>query len=155
MKKILLILTLIFTGISYSQVVLNVNSPLNIGGSYDFEYAKPVDGWGNADLTIQGNFVQGDLMFVEDGSPGLNAQGNPISQEGCNALINDLTGKIAVVFRNTCEFSTKALNAQNAGAIGVIIINREDAVLTPAAGTFGASVTIPVAIVSSALFLMI
>ena len=47
-------------------------------------------------------------MFAEDGTTGLNPQGNPISQEGCNPLINDLTGKIAVIWRNTCEFGAKA-----------------------------------------------
>ena len=61
-------------------------------------------------------------MMVDDGLPETNAQGNPISAEGCNPLINNLTGKIAVIYRNTCEFGAKALNAQNAGAIGVIII---------------------------------
>ena len=30
-----------------------------------------------------------------------------------NALTNDLTGKIAVVWRNTCQFGGKILNAQS------------------------------------------
>ena len=29
----------------------------------------------------------------DDGTTGLNPQGNPLSAEGCNPLINDLTGK--------------------------------------------------------------
>jgi hypothetical protein len=87
-------------------------------------------------------------MIVDDGSTGLNAQGNPISAEGCNPLINNLTGKIAVVFRNTCEFGMKALNAQNAGAVGVIVVNRNPGeVIAMGAGASGANVTIPVVMV--------
>jgi hypothetical protein len=65
-------------------------------------------------------------MLVEDGTLGLNGQGNPISQEGCDTLTNDLTGKIAVIYRNTCSFSSKVYYAQMAGAVAVVIINRED-----------------------------
>jgi len=87
-------------------------------------------------------------MVVDDGSTGTNAQGNPISAEGCNPLINNLTGKIAVVFRNNCKFGMKALNAQNAGAVGVIVINRNPGeVIAMGAGASGANVTIPVVMV--------
>ena len=41
------------------------------------------------------------LMFVDDGTPGSNPQGNPVAAEGCNPLVNNLTGKIAVIYRNT------------------------------------------------------
>jgi minor extracellular serine protease Vpr len=34
-----------------------------------------------------------------------------------------LTGKIALISRGTCTFSTKIRNAQDAGAVGVIIVN--------------------------------
>ena len=60
-----------------------------------------------------------------------------------------LTGKIAVIYRNTCEFGTKALNAQNAGAVGVIIINRDPEVIEMGGGADGGSVTIPVVMISS------
>lgn len=71
----------------------------------------------------------------------------------CSAAFNaqDVNGKIAVVYRGTCEFSTKALNAQNAGAIGVIIVNNEpgDATIDMGAGVDAASVAIPVIMVSA------
>jgi len=41
----------------------------------------------------------------------------------CDPLTTDLTGKIAVVGRGTCSFSTKIRNAQNAGATAVIVVN--------------------------------
>ncbi len=37
----------------------------------------------------------------------------------------DLTGQIALLGRGTCDFTDKVRNAQNAGAVGVIMVNRE------------------------------
>jgi len=120
-------------------------SPQSIVANYTHTWADPGSGWGTPDFNIPGTFVQDTLKIVDDGSTGTNAQGNPISAEGCNPLINDLTGKIAVIFRNTCEFGVKALNAQNAGAVGVIIVNRNPGeVIAMGAGAQGANVTIPV-----------
>ena len=43
--------------------------------------------------------------------------------DGCTAISTSLAGKIALIDRGVCEFGTKALNAQKARAIGVIIAN--------------------------------
>jgi minor extracellular serine protease Vpr len=42
---------------------------------------------------------------------------------GCTAISTDLTGKIALIDRGVCTFSTKVRNAQAAGAVGVLIVN--------------------------------
>jgi len=150
MKKLLLIIAV--TGAtmwSQAQVIFAVQSPASIEGNYAFSWADPAGGWGTPNFNIPGTYVEGELMIVNDGSAGLNPQGNPVSAEGCNTLINDLTGKIAFIYRNTCEFGTKAFNAQVAGAIGVVIVNREPEVIAMGAGAQGAGVTIPVAFVSS------
>jgi len=148
MKKLLLsIATIALTFWSGAQVICAGVSPMPIQGNYSFTWADPAGGWGTPDFLIPGTFVQDTLMMTDDGSPGLNAQGNPISAEGCNPLINNLTGKIAVIYRNTCEFGAKALNAQNAGAVAVIIINREPGVVAMGAGASGANVTIPVVMI--------
>jgi minor extracellular serine protease Vpr len=42
---------------------------------------------------------------------------------GCTAVSTALTGKIAVINRGVCTFSTKIRNAQTAGAVGVLIVN--------------------------------
>lgn len=145
MKKLLLsIASIALTFWSGAQVICAGISPMPIQGNYSFTWADPAGGWGTPDFLIPGTFVQDTLMMVDDGSPGLNAQGNPVSAEGCNPLINNLTGKIAVIYRNTCEFGAKALNAQNAGAVAVIILNREPGVIQMGAGASGANVTIPV-----------
>lgn len=71
--------------------------------------------------------------------------------DGCGALTNAgaMNGKIALIQRGSCEFGTKALNAQNAGAVAVIIVNNvPGAAVGMGAGSNGASVTIPVLMVS-------
>ena len=62
-------------------------------------------------------------------------------------LINDLSGKIAAM-KNTCQFGVKILNAQKAGAIAAIIINREPGFCQP--GDSGALCTIPTIFLDSA-----
>ena len=71
-------------------------------------------GWGG---DIEDGYIYGELVLVDDGSAA--------PTEGCNTLINnaDLNGKIAVALRGSCNFTVKAMNAQDAGAIGLIIVN--------------------------------
>lgn len=146
MKKLLLsVSAVILAFTANSQVIVKGISPAAVVGTYTHSWADPAGGWATPDFLVPGTFVEDTLMMVEDGTPGTNPQGNPISQEGCNPLTNDLTGKIAVIFRNTCEFGAKAINAQNAGAVGVIIVNRNPGEwLNMGPGANGANVTIPV-----------
>ena len=65
---------------------------------------------------------------------------------GCTALTNasQVSGKVALIDRGACEFSTKVLNAQNAGAIAVIIANNVASGLPGmGAGVDAPHVTIP------------
>jgi len=41
----------------------------------------------------------------------------------CTALTGPLSGKIALISRGTCTFSTKIRNAQDAGAVAVLVVN--------------------------------
>jgi hypothetical protein len=150
MKKLLLSLSVVALAYwSSAQVIVAGVSPNSIVANYAFTWAEP-GAWGTPDFNIPGTFVQDTLMLVEDGSTGTNPQGNPISQEGCNPLTNNLTGKIAVIYRNTCEFGAKAFNAQEAGAVGVIIINRDPDVIPMGGGAQGANVTIPCVMLGNA-----
>jgi subtilisin family serine protease len=51
--------------------------------------------------------------------------GTPASTaDACTALpAGSLTGKVALIRRGTCTFHVKSLNAQNAGAVGVVLYN--------------------------------
>jgi hypothetical protein len=159
MKKMLLVMAVsFFTLEAIAQVVVAGVSPASVQGNYDYGWQANEAGWPGEtddgtwalalDFNVDGTNVEGEIMLVEDGTPGTNLQGNPISQEGCSPLTNDLTGKIAVIYRNTCNFSLKAYNAQMAGAIAVIIVNREDAGISMTAGPDGVNVTIPVVILN-------
>lgn len=150
MKKLLLTLSVVALAYwSSAQVIVAGVSPTSIIANYSFTWAEP-GGWGTPDFNVPGTYVQDTLMLVEDGSTGTNPEGNPISQEGCNPLTNNLTGKIAVIYRNTCEFGAKAFNAQEAGAVGVIIINRDPDAVAMGGGAQGANVTIPVVMIGNA-----
>lgn len=61
--------------------------------------------------------VAGNIVLVDDGSP------NPT--EGCNPLTGFPAGAIALIDRGTCPFTQKVLNAQNAGAVAVVVANNE------------------------------
>jgi len=90
-----------------------------------------------------------EVMVVDDGSA------DPT--QGCNPLVNDLTGKVALIDRGGCEFGQKVFNAESAGAVGAIINNATqgcstgtspDCVIGMAPGAFGLLSTIPAVMVS-------
>ena len=140
---------------TFSQIQFNIESPSSIAGNVGFTTTadpgvSPAGWTATPDLNDTANAVLDTLMFVEDGTTGTNPQGNPISQEGCFPLINDLTGKIAVIWRNTCQFGTKIQFAEQAGARAVIIINREPGLVNMAPGDSGAVCTIPAIFVEDA-----
>lgn len=125
--------TIAGTGSSFNARI-TVNSPAGISGDYFGVRAA----FGSS-LTP----ITGDLVLVDDGSASSN--------EGCGALVNAaaINGNIAVIYRGTCEFGTKVLNAENAGAIAVIVVN--NTAETPsvmAEGAEGATVTIPSLMIS-------
>ena len=157
-KFILTISALALTYIATAQITVAGVSPQSIVANYAHTWADPADAWGTPDFTVPGTFIQDTLKLADDGTPGLNAQGNPVSASGCTALApGSLAGKIAVVFRGdgttnanngACEFGLKALNAEQAGAVAVIVINRNpNEVINMGAGVSGANVTIPVVLI--------
>ena len=140
------------------QVVCSGVSPASIAGNYAFSWGTPANTWGSPDFNIPGTYVQDTLMLVDDGSVGNSTiSGVPLANYGCGTLINNLAGKIAVVYRydggtasTICYMSEKALIAQNAGAIAVLIVNRPSAGADIGTGglTVAPSVTIPVVLLN-------
>ncbi len=157
MKKLLLSLGLVLVGsTAMSQVIFSVEEPASISGFYDFTSNGDGSSWGTATLAGLPPVID-TVILADDGTPGVNAQGNPASATGCNALpAGSLAGKIAIVFRGdggnpaigACGFGVKAQMCANAGAVAVIIVNRDETVIAMNGGTEGAAVTIPVIMVS-------
>jgi hypothetical protein len=120
-----------------NQIQLSVTKPTSIANNFTFQAPSA---WG---ANLQNTYASGELVVVNDGTVG--------DSLGCTALTNaaQVNGKIAVVYRGSCEFGIKALNAQNAGAIGVIVINNAAGTMDMGVGANGAGVTIPVAMISN------
>ncbi len=113
---------------------VNITAPAAIAG------IKPA---GTADFGPQSFSVTADVVVVNDGAGTTN--------DGCETpFVNAaaIAGKIAFIDRGTCGFAVKALNAQNAGAIGVIIGNNQGG--TAVSGMTGGSAanTIPTVMLS-------
>ncbi|MBL4755042.1 MAG: T9SS type A sorting domain-containing protein [Flavobacteriales bacterium] len=143
MKKLVLLSFCILLSYTFTnaQVSVYVVEPQSLSGSLDFTWADPGGGWGTSDLNDPLNSVEDTIVLVDDGTTA--------DSLGCNPLVNDLTGKIAVVYRGACQFGTKAFNAQNAGAVGVIIINNvAGGPVGMAPGSDGANVVIPLVMIS-------
>lgn len=154
MKNVLLFISLVLVFGLKSQVIVKVTqSPNNtslIGVIPSIWADAASTGWSTPDLTIAANAIEAELIFVDDTvSSTIDANGNPTWQDACEPIVNDLTGKIAVVYRSFCWHDIKANYAQQAGAIGVIIINRDPGPFAMGGSTVGSSVTIPVVSIGS------
>ncbi|MGZ8729832.1 MAG: PA domain-containing protein [Thermoanaerobaculia bacterium] len=118
--------------------IFTVTQPSAIASNYDI---------GTATFGPPANLasMSGRVVAATDTA---NAEG-PSTTDGCTALSNAdaISGNIALIDRGTCTFVAKARNAQNAGAIGVIVAdNRKETCLPPAMGSNSdhADITIPV-----------
>ncbi len=65
-----------------------------------------------------------------------------VGSDACEPIPNNLDGKIALVDRGACAFTTKVGNAQAAGAKGVMVANNQPSGPAPMGGT-DPSITIP------------
>jgi uncharacterized protein (TIGR03437 family) len=90
-------------GVAFQRV--QINSPLVIAGIYPGAFSD----FGPA---LRGSTLTGNVVLA-------------LPNEGCTPLTNSaqMAGRIAVIPRGTCTFTTKVRNAQRAGAVAVIITN--------------------------------
>jgi hypothetical protein len=106
---------------------LTVNTPPSLAGNYGTGLSTT---FGPQTFTLTGNLV----LAVDNAAP---------TGDGCSTIGAAVAGKIAVIDRGICGFGAKVLNAQTAGAIGVIIVDNIAGVIPPALGGTGAGVSIP------------
>ncbi len=109
-----------------------------------FSVTEPVGVAGNREVgtaefgpAIGETAVEGNVVAAYDASSQ--------SALGCQNIVNaaEVAGNVALVDRGTCYFHEKALKAQNAGAIALIICNFEETTINMAAIGGLPDVTIP------------
>ena len=110
-----------YTGVRFT-------APAGAAGDYDLAFAT----FGPA--PVVGSFG-GTAVYTDDGVGAVN--------DACEPIVNAaaIAGKYAIADRGTCTFTVKAKNAQDAGAIGVIIANNASGL--PGMGGSDPSITIP------------
>ena len=116
--------------------ILQVNSPSPIANKYGGILATFSPKLSLVPITA-------NMVLVNDGTT------NPTL--GCSTLVNSaaIAGKIALITRGTCNYATKILNAQNAGAIAAVIINSSATGVFAMTGS-SAGITIPSLMIAKA-----
>jgi hypothetical protein len=146
MKKLFTILCLYLVNSMSAQVIFYVENPADLEGNYEMTWADPAGGWGSPDLNDPLNATTGNLVFAVDGTAA-----DSLCCDTIGGIVNgaEIDGNIAVIFRGSCQFGLKAYNAQNSGAIAVVIINNvPGSPIGMAPGDVGANVTIPVVMIT-------
>jgi len=113
--------------------LLRVNDPATVAGDYQVgaaSFGPPLSAPG----------LTGELVLAFDA---LDAAG-PSTTDACSPIANaaEVSGRVALVDRGTCGFVIKVKNAQNAGAIAVLV--GDNAAGGPPAGLGGADPTITI-----------
>jgi len=133
--------TATWPGVLSGAPLLTLSGPAagTAAGNYDIGRASF-----GARLSASG--TAGDIMPIIPDSPGV---------EGCAPFtaLNKLavSGNVALISRGTCGFAVKAKNAQDAGAIGVIIQDNVAAAAPPGLGGTDDTVIIPTVSVTQAV----
>lgn len=93
-----------------SSQIFNINSPSNLAG---YKTASEGNLSVNNAIADKGPITADVVLYS---TTGLN--------DGCAASVGTtMIGKIALIDRGNCSFTTKIKNAQNAGALAVIVVN--------------------------------
>lgn len=112
---------------AFANSYFKINEPLSISGQYTY---LPASTFG-----IDKYYITAEIR-----------QAYPL--DACSA-VEDLSGKIALIQRGSCTFVSKALAAQNAGALAVVIFNNVEGDI-PLMGGDDLGITIPVIAISLA-----
>lgn len=119
---------------------LTVTEPASVARNYDIGIATfgPVANRS----AISGRIVRALDDVTTDG---------PTTFDACTPITNAaaINGNVAMIDRGNCTFVSKALNAQSAGAIGVVIVDNQRATCQPPSmGGDSADVRIPIISIS-------
>jgi large repetitive protein len=106
-----------------SEIWLDGQATPLVAGSAEF---------GPSDVSISGELV----WWPDEGAT------------ACEPTEGDVVGRVVLVNRGPCKYAAKALNAQNAGAIGVVLIDSESSELPPLLGFDDVSTGVVIPMVS-------
>ena len=139
MKKLLILcLAFIAGNLLSAQQTVTINAPASIAGPIVSVAAADFDFKLAPGQKITGDIVIGIDSTVSDSTSRLI---------GCNKISNNVTGKIVLIRRGTCNFYTKVINAQVAGAIGVLVYVRSGETPFQTGKTDTAAIKIPFAMI--------
>ena len=104
------------TGTAFSDAI-SVTAPTSLVGDIEMREASFTPA-----LTVKSP-VAAPLIAAVDSTPTSSSAGSP--RDACSALTNAtrVAGRIVLVERGGCEFQAKIKNAEDAGAVGVIVYN--------------------------------
>lgn len=131
--------------------LLTISEPEDIAGFYNTGNNVGDESWPDTSALLPPG-TTGSFVIVQD--PGDADVGPNLA---CTELSNagEVEGNIAFVPRGDCGFSLKALNAQNAGATGIVIYNHDptndqgpDGVINMSGGPEGPEIEIAAAFIS-------
>ena len=129
----------VFGGISgpttfQSASDITINAPGDIAGDY---LSTPTTAFGSTITSV----ITADLVLANDTSIA--------PAEGCEEFGAEVSGKIALIRRGSCNFTVKVKNAQDEGAVAAIIMNNIPGSPISMGGE-DASITIPAVMISKA-----
>jgi uncharacterized repeat protein (TIGR01451 family) len=119
----------------------NSNKHLDILEPAEFS-GKILTGLAEFGAEITSTPVTGDVVIADDGSSSPSHACLSLNEQ------SGLDGKIVIIDRGLCDFSEKVFNAQEGGAIGAIICNFDETVITMGAGFMAGEVVIPSVFIS-------
>jgi len=118
---------------------LRITAPAGVAGSY-------LVGTATFGPALSSPGVTAEVMPVVDTAPNLGLACTPLSAANAAAV----NGKIAVVDRGICGFNVKVKNAQDAGAVAVLVVNNAAGSPPPGLGGTDPTVTIPSVMITQA-----
>ncbi|HEV3485330.1 MAG TPA: PA domain-containing protein, partial [Vicinamibacterales bacterium] len=111
--------------------VLRIDSPASLGTKVgqDATFGPPLNTFGTSGVVVEA-------------IDALEPVAGATTKDGCSPITSNVAGKIALMDRGVCTFNVKVKNAQDAGAIGAIIVNNVASGL-PGMGGVDNTITIP------------
>ena len=98
---------------------LKVNTPPSVAGNYairEASFTPPL---------IDNDPIEAELILADDEDDTLPDGSTGTTMDGCQAITNTvrMSGNIAFIERGGCDFDVKVENAEDAGAIAVVVFN--------------------------------